>query len=345
LEILIEMEKILVIQTAFLGDAILTLPMIEKLKEKFPSVVIDVLCIPSTQEIFEASPFVSGVLVIDKKKAHKSILKLYKFTNEIRNSGYTKIFSPHRSIRTSFMVMQSGVRDTYGFSNSAFFHVYKNVVEYKTNIHEVQRNLDLIDDEYSSESWRIIPQVRINESSRQKIAQFFSSNNIKDKMIAFTPGSIWGTKKYPEQYFKEIIKYFVDRTYKTLIIGGDSDKDLCERLAVGYDKNVISTAGSFSIIESIELLKSAKLLLTNDSAPTHLGMCADIPVLTIYCSTIPEIGFYPYNKKSSYISFNDLSCKPCGIHGHEKCPISTFDCGYKLDPEIIISKMEELISE
>ena len=345
MEVLSEMEKILVIQTAFLGDAILTLPMIEKIKEKFPSSEIDVLSIPSTQEIFEASPFVNKVLAIDKKKAHKSLLKLYKFTNEIRNSGYTKIFSPHRSFRTSFIVMQSGVRDTYGFSNSALFHVYKNVVEYKSNIHEVQRNLDLIRYEYSSESWKIVPKVNVNETSRQNVEQFISSNNIKDKLIAIAPGSIWETKKYPEQYFKEIIKYFVDRSYTVLIIGGELDKELCERLSAGYNGEVISTAGSFSIVESIELLKSVRLLLTNDSAPTHLGMCADIPVLTIYCSTIPDFGFYPYYKKSSYISFNDLSCKPCGIHGHEKCPISTFDCGFKLDHKIIISKIEELISD
>lgn len=345
MEVLNGMEKILIIQTAFIGDAILTLPMIEKLKEKFPSNEIDVLCISSTQEIFAASPFVSEVLVIDKKKTHRSILKLYKFTIEIKKRNYTKIFSPHRSFRTSFIVMQSGVRNTYGFSNSSLFHVYKNVVEYKTNIHEVQRNLDLIGFEYSSENWRIIPQVKVSESSHQKVAQFVSSNNIKDKLIAVAPGSIWETKKYPEQNFKEIIRYFIDLSYKVLIIGGESDKELCEKLSVGYDGEVFSTAGLFSIIESIELLKSVKLLLTNDSAPTHFGMCANIPALTIFCSTIPEFGFYPYNNKSSYISFNDLSCKPCGIHGFEKCPISTFDCGNKLDPKIIISKMEELISD
>lgn len=345
MEVLNDMGKILVIQTAFIGDAILTLPLIEKLKEKFPSDEIDILCIPLTQEIFAASLFVSEVLVMDKKKAHKSVLKLYKFTEEIKKRNYTKIFSPHRSFRTSFIVMQSGVRDTFGFSNSSLFHVYKNVTDYKTNIHEVQRNLDLIGYEYSSESWRIIPQVKINELSYRKVAQFIAEKNIKDKLIAIAPGSIWKTKKYPEENFKKIIRHFVDKSYKVLIIGGESDKELCERLSVGYKDEVILTAGLFSIIESIELLKSVKLLLTNDSAPTHLGMCADIPVLTIYCSTIPEFGFYPYNNKSSYISFNDLSCKPCGIHGYEECPISTFDCGYKLDYQTIISKIEELISE
>jgi heptosyltransferase II len=339
------MEKILVIQTAFIGDAILTLPMIEKLKEKFPSNSIDVLCIPSTQEIFTASPFVNEVLVMDKKNAHGSIFKLYKFAYEIKNRSYTKIFSPHRSFRSSLIVMQSGVRDTYGFSNSSLFHVYKNVVEYKYDIHEVQRNLDLIGCEYSSDSWRIIPQLMMNHLSQQRIAQFISSNGLNGKLIAIAAGSIWETKKYPGEYFQKIIKHFTSQSYKILVIGGKTDAELCENLANGFANKVFSTASTFSIIESIELLKNANLLLTNDSAPTHFGMSANIPVLTIYCSTIPEFGFYPYNKKSSYISFNDLKCKPCGMHGYQQCPIKTFDCGYKLDPETVITKMEEILSD
>lgn len=339
------MEKILIIQTAFIGDAILTLPMIEKLKEKFPSSSIDILCIPSTQEIFSASPFVSEVLVMDKKSEQKSILKLSEFAAEVKKQNYTKIISPHRSFRTSFIVMQSGVRETYGFSSSSLAHVYKNLVDYKYDIHEVQRNLDLIGFEYSPESWRIIPKIKIDETSRQKVSQFVSSNNLSGKLIAIAPGSIWETKKYPENYFQEIIKHFTNRSYKLLVVGGDQDKELCERLTNGFADKVFSTAGMFSIIESIELLKNVNLLLTNDSAPTHFGMCANIPVLAIYCSTVPEFGFYPYNKKSSYISFNDLKCKPCGIHGYEQCPIKTFDCGFKLDAKVIIQKMEEILSD
>ncbi len=112
-----------------------------------------------------------------------------------------------------------------------------------------------------------------------------------------------------------------------VLIGGEKDKLLNDGMISRLSDEVINSAGFFSIVESIELLKSAKLLLTNDSAPTHMGICADIKVLTIYCSTISNFGFYPYNKKSASISYNDLECKPCGIHGYEKCPINTFDCG------------------
>jgi heptosyltransferase-2 len=101
----------------------------------------------------------------------------------------------------------------------------------------------------------------------------------------------------------------------------------------------------FSLIEVVELLKKAKILISNDSAPTHLGMCADIPVLTIYCSTLPEFGFYPYNKKSQYLSYNNLACKPCGIHGYDECPLKNFACGNNLKSSFVISKIEEMVND
>ena len=73
-------------------------------------------------------------------------------------------------------------------------------------------------------------------------------------------------------------------------------------------------------------------------------MCVDIPVLTIYCSTVPQFGFYPYNSKSKYISFSDLECKPCGIHGYSKCPLNTFDCAKLLKPETVLQAAKELIN-
>jgi heptosyltransferase-2 len=337
------MENILVIQTAFIGDAILTLPMIEKLKEKFPHSSIDVLCIPSTKEIFSASPSVNNVLVMDKKGEHKSFINLYKFTNEIKSRKYSKIYSPHRSLRTAFIVMRSRVKETYGFSNSAMFHVYKNIIDYNYESHEVKRNLDLIGYEYSDESWRIVPALNINGESRNKVKQFLALSKLGDKIIAIGPGSVWETKKYPENYFKEVISYFVNKSISVLLIGSNADKQICERLVSGNTDLVVSSAGLFNVIETIELLKKVQVLITNDSAPTHIGMCADIPVLTIYTSTVPAFGFYPYNKKSLYISYNDLKCKPCGIHGYEKCPIKSFDCGYKLKPQMLIGRIEKML--
>jgi heptosyltransferase II len=344
MEALMDKERILFIQTAFLGDAILALPAIQKLKGNYPGCVLDVLCIPDTAEVFQSSKSVDNVLIIDKKGVHKSIFKTYKFVKSIKSNSYTKIYSSHRSLRTSLIVLMLEVRETFGFDNSVLFHTYKNLVKYELSKHEVQRNLDLVGFEYDDESWRIIPEISVSTEVKNKIESFVFEEKINEGFIAIAPGSVWRTKKYPADYFEIVIEELLKKNYKVVLIGGKNDFNECENLSLKF-KSVLNTAGKFSVIESIELLKYARLLISNDSAPTHMAMCVDLKTITIYCSTIPEFGFYPYNKKSISISFNDLKCKPCGIHGYQECPIKTFDCGIKILPQHVINKTEEILSD
>jgi heptosyltransferase-2 len=338
-------EKILFIQTAFIGDAILTLPALQKLKEIFPLATIDVLCIPDSKEIFESSPVLNDVKVFDKRGLHKSLLKTFKYCKELRKEGYSRIYSSHRSFRTALIILLLEVKESFGFDNSSLMHVYKNLIPYKINKHEVQRNLDLIGFKYDDNTWKILPNISSKKHLIDKIKSFIDFNNLLDGFIAFAPGSIWNTKKYSLDYYKVLVEHFINQNNKVVLIGGKNDIDVCSSLASKFGSNVIDASGNFSVVESIELLRNAKLLISNDSAPTHMGMCADIRVLTVYCSTVPGFGFYPYNEKSSCVSFDDLECKPCGVHGYRECPIKTFDCGLKLLPEVIINEAEEMLGE
>ena len=337
--------NILVIQTAFLGDAILTLPMIQELKKKNSESKLDVLAIPSTEIIFSSSPYVDDVIVIDKKVKHKSIKGLNNFIKELREKSYSIIYSPHRSFRSAYITFRLGVRETYGFDNSSLKYAYKNIVKYKQTDHEVQRNLELIGENSKDKSWNILPEIIIDETEKKKVTDFLSSNKIDAKFIAVAPGSVWETKRYPKEYFSELIKSLAAKNEKVVLIGSENDNLLCNEIANNLNDNVKNLAGEFSVTETIQLLRNAKLLITNDSAPTHMGMCADIPVLTIYCSTVPGFGFYPYNNKSRFLSYDKLECKPCGIHGYRECPVKSFDCGYKLIPEDILKEVEKMLGE
>lgn len=336
------MEKILVIQTAFIGDAILTLPMIQKLKSFLQYSEIHVLAIPSTEEIFNASPYVSKTITIDKRGKHKSLSGLFNFIKELKKHNYNRIYSPHRSLRTSFIVMMLGVTETYGFNSSSFKFVYKHLIKYEAQHHEVQRNLDLIG---YHDDWKVLPEVSISESAEEKINLFISGNNLTGNIAAIAPGSIWNTKKYPEIYFKEIIRYFRKKSFFVVLIGSEKDRTICDNIISEFNDGVVSAAGMFTIVETIGLLKRISIIVSNDSAPTHFAMCANIPALTIYCSTVPGFGFSPYNYGSSFVSLNDLDCKPCGIHGYEKCPINTFVCAFNLKPQMVISKIEGIIND
>ncbi|MBS4036008.1 MAG: glycosyltransferase family 9 protein [Ignavibacterium sp.] len=338
------MEKTLVIQTAFIGDAVLTLPMIQKLREGNSILQIDVVCIPSTEEIFTNCPFVDNVLILDKRGKHKSISGLLKFGKKLKELKYDKIYSPHRSLRTALLVLFTGVRETFGFSNSSLKHAYKNLVEYHLDKHEVQRNFDLIGYSYNDESWKIKPIVKISEQVTLKVNEYFNFNNIREGFIAISPGSVWATKRYPEEYFVQLIRFLVEEKKQIVLIGGENDNKITSSIKNKFPEMVFNSAGLFSLIESIELIRHSSLLITNDSAPTHLGMCADIKVLTLFCSTVADFGFFPYNKLSRYLSEDDLYCKPCGIHGFNECPINTFECGIKLTPEKVIKTIKEMIN-
>ena len=334
--------KTLVIQTAFPGDAILTLPMIQELKKRDESTLLDVLCIPSTKEIFDSSPAVNSTIVIDKRGDQKNIISFIKSIKKIRVSGYNKVYSPHRSFRTAIIVWLLGAGDSVGFSNSSLPFVFKEVINYDPFLHEVERNLSLIGSETGNDGWKILPEITVNESSKEKVKKFLSQNELSD-FISIAPGSVWETKKYPLDYYRQVIEYFIAEGYKILLVGGLEDKNICASMLWG--ENVVNASGLFSFAETVELLRTSQLLICNDSAPTHLGVSADIPVLTLYCSTVADFGFYPYNSKSTYLSYGELDCKPCGIHGLNECPIGTFECGRLLKPEVVIKTAKSLIEK
>lgn len=337
------MADILVIQTAFIGDAVLTLPMIQKLREVNSGSFVDVVCTPVTKEIFESSPSVRSVIVMDKRGVHKSFGAIYKLGKQLALKKYKKIYSPHRSFRSALLVLFSGVRETYGFDNSSFKFAFRHLVRYDKNCHEVKRNLSLVGFDPGEELPDLLPVLKVNDAGIKKVGEFKQANKL-DKYIVLAPSSVWNTKIYPTEYFRTIAKHFTDMGYKVVLMGSEKDSFKLKEFLT-YNDKLILAAGVFSLVESVELLRGASLLISNDSAPAHFGLCANIPVLMLYCSTVPGFGFYPYSRKSSYISIEGLECKPCGIHGKTECPIKTFDCGYKLTPDLVIKKTEELINE
>lgn len=336
------MKKILVIQTAFLGDAILTLPLIQKLKEANPNSEITALSIPSTKDVFQNSAAVSSVIVYDKRGADKSYRSYLKLILKVRAQKFDCVISPHRSIRSTVVAYFSRASETIGFITADFSFLYKKRIEYRNDKHEVERNLSFVSESMNLRSWKVFPEIIISEEVEQKINNLISDIPGK-KIIAIAPGSVWKTKVYPREYHEELIRLILPLGYNIALIGSKEDAELCETIAKNVNHQIVSLAGKLSIVESVSFLKKCMAIVCNDSAPTHLSMAAGIPTLTIFCSTIAGFGFYPYNKTSTYISFDKLDCKPCGIHGHQACPIKTFDCAFKLKPEMVFEKLKQIL--
>lgn len=335
-------RKFLVLQTAFLGDAILSLPFLHALKKLNPDSLIDVITIPTCREIFASSPAVHQVFVLDKHAAQKGLLATISFARTFRREGYERFYSLHRSLRSSLFARATEISETFGFDTAAFSFLYKHKIPYEKAFHEVRRLMHFTQSEDCVANWKVLPEMRLSEQQKKNVAAALAGVDTAKPWIAVAPGSVWQTKRYPELYFKKIIDYFRNAGYEVILLGGKAEAPLCEEMLA---PGVHNLAGKISIVESKLAIEKVKALLTNDSATTHVGMAANAKTITIYCSTVPSIGFYPYNDGSTWISKDDLPCKPCGIHGHRSCPKKHFKCGVELLPETIISKMESVIAK
>ncbi len=326
-------KRILIIQTAFLGDVILTLPLVQVLKQNLHDSKIDFLCIPSTAVLFKHNPLISK-LIIYNKRGGDSFRRIKK---EVKHK-YDIVISPHRSVRSSLIAYFSKARKRISFDKSSFNFFFTDKVRYVSGIHEIQRNLSLLRPLGIDESNIVKPELFLDIDERSKIANMFTDEKINksDDLVAIAPGSVWFTKRYPKEKFAELLNLLKNTNSKIFLIGGEADSELGKFLISNYEnKNIINTIGKLSILESAELIQRCRVLLTNDSAPLHIANSVGTKVISLFGATIPQFGFFPYGENDIILETEGLACRPCTIHGGKTCPINTFICMHNIKEQTI----------
>lgn len=335
-------HRLLVIQTAFLGDCLLTIPFLLRLRELNPDAEISIVTSSKTRQVFSALKCIDRVYILDKRGEHKTLLSTIGFAEEISAEPFTKLFALHRSFRTTLFSYFIKAGSKTGFDNASFSFLYKNTIPYKPYLHEVDRNLAFLDEQGFELKLNCEELFSFTAEQKTNVEETLSGiGTSNDQIIAIAPGSVWETKRYPAEYFAEIGSGLVERGFSVALLGGPEESPLAEEiLKKAGNRKIFNLCASFNILESILFLSRVRMLLCNDSAPVHMGYLAGTRVLEIYCSTVPEFGFSPYGKNSGYIS-ESLPCKPCGIHGHKVCPLGTFDCAHMVTPRMVLSRIEK----
>lgn len=326
------MNKILVIQTASIGDVILATPVIEKLHRFYPEAKIDFLVKRGSEGLFTGHPFLHEIIIWDKKRKLRTLPSLI---NKIRKNKYDLAINIQRFASTGLLTILSGANSTIGFDKNPFSNFFTKRIrhEIREGIHEVKRNLSLIRDltDDSVEKPRIYP----TSGDVQKTAVYKSG-----KYITISPASIWFTKQYPPDKWTAFIQKIPPEP-SIYFLGSNADAALCDEIIhkSGHSKS-FNLAGKLTLTESASLMKDAVMNYTNDSAPMHLASAVNAPVTVIYCSTIPGFGFGPLSKISNIVeTVEPLYCRPCGLHGFRKCPEKHFRCATNINDEQLIDKL------
>jgi ADP-heptose:LPS heptosyltransferase len=321
-------ERILFIQTAFIGDVVLATGIIEKWHACFPDACIDVLVRKGNESLFKDHPFLNNVWVWNKQTGKlKNLLKLLPV---IRQQRYDKVFNVQRFAATGLLTAFSGGEEKIGFDKNPFSFLFTTKVPHiigtaSNPLHEIERNHALI--AYATGHEVGYPKLHPSVSDESFIARYQ-----QQPYICIAPASVWFTKQFPVQQWVNFIEE-VPPNYKVFLIGGASDKLLCNTILqkLKTSGNAQSLCGELSFLASAALMKGAVMNYVNDSAPMHFASAMNAPVTAIYCSTLPSFGFGPLSELAFIIEVKEkLSCRPCGLHGKKTCPEGHFNCANKI---------------
>lgn len=317
------MQKILLIQTAFIGDVILATAVLEELHDLFPAAKIDFLLRKGNQTLLKEHPFINEVIVWNKKSAKQR--NLLRIIRQIRHQNYDLVVNLQRFFSTGLITALSKGKTKIGFKKNplALFFDQKITHQIGDGTHEVTRNLKLLAQWTSTKIRR--PKLYPPAFAYQKVAQITSQYTEKYTCIA--PTSVWFTKQWPAQKWIQLIQRLpADQTI--YLLGAPSDHAACAYiLEQSNQTNVVNLAGKLNLLESAALMQSALMNYVNDSAPLHLCSAMNAPVTAIFCSTIPAFGFTPLSEMSRVVEHaGQLPCRPCGLHGKKACPEGHFAC-------------------
>ncbi len=319
------MNRILIIQTAFLGDVILATPLISELKRIYPEAFIDVLVKKGNESLLFNHPAVSTILTFDKR--NPKIISLWKSIRNMRKNRYDLVVNVNRFASSGILTLFSGAAKKYGFQKNPFSFTFNKKFPHQIGdgTYEVSRNLNLIAEFGALKTVR--PQLFPTEKDHQLVSKFIS-----DIFFCFAPASVWFTKQLPKEKWAALIKKKA-QTAQVFLIGGIDDFELCKDIiSLSGVSNAINLAGKLTILESAALMQRALRNYVNDSGPLHVASAMNAPVTAFFCSTIPAFGFGPLSDDSVVVETDlSLDCRPCGLHGHSACPKIHFNCGNSID--------------
>ncbi len=316
-------KNILIIQTAFIGDAILASSVVEKMHQFFPQAKISILVRKGNESLYQEHPFLTQTLVWNKQDGkYKSLFKLLR---TIRKQKFDTIINLHRYSSSGFLTAFSKARYTSGYDKNPFSFLFDNKSKHKIGDgrHEIERYNDLI--ESITDKTIVKPKLYPSFKQFSKIEPL-----VAQAFVCMAPSSVWFTKQLPKDKWIELCNSIPKETI-IYLLGGPADKSLCEEIKNKSTHSTIKIlAGDLSLLESCELMKHAKMNYVNDSGPLHLASAGNSPTTAFFCSTVPTYGFYPLSYNSTVIEVNNLDCKPCGLHGYKTCPKNNFRCGNEI---------------
>lgn len=320
--------KFLIIRFSSIGDIVLTTPVVRCLKTQVVTAEVHYLTKKSFAPIFTANPYID--------KMHYLQDDLEQVIEQLKQEDFDYVIDLHHNLR-SLKVKRALGKQSFSFN--------------KLNIEKwVLTTL----------KWNIMPKVHIVDRYMETVSSFGVKNDgkgldyfipddehVKEEdipashlagYIGLVIGGAHNTKKYPLHKWKELCARL---DHPVILLGGKEDREMGEAIAAVDPVKVYNACGKFNLNESADLVRRAKLIVTNDTGLMHVAAAFRKPVISLWGNTVPEFGMYPYHDAYDILEVKNLSCRPCSKIGYDKCPLGHFKCMEKIGVEVVMGRVME----
>lgn len=338
-----------VVQTAFIGDVFLSIPFLKRLKALYPNDKVIFVAKKGVADYLLKLNVIDVLITVNKgdKASYNDAVK------KINSHQVISVFCLHRSLRSALFTWKIKAKKKFGFSQGLNFLFFSESVKYLKTLPDAIRQMALLAPidpataaKIDEKDWSYL-NFSDNDGKFQNIPEFFSMQAPAHtfnthKKIALFPGSVWETKKWPVNYYSELTEKLLNEGYQVNLMGGPDEAPLCQEIQAKNPKAEM-LAGKMKLVDSIEFLKSCDLIIGNDSSPSHLGASVGTPVIAIFGPTTLGLGFRPWEDKSIVVENRSLECRPCGLHGHNKCPLGHHKCMKEILPEHVFHSAKKVL--
>jgi heptosyltransferase-2 len=332
----------LVIQTSFLGDVILTTPLLAALARRGP---VDVVTTPAAAAILANHPAVHSVIPYDKRGDAAGLPGLWRLARTLRkrylardqdsiaggngDTGLPVAYLAQGSMRSASLALLIGCDERVGFETSAARALYTRSVAYDPHRHHAERLWQLGAGERAEDPPDEARQLRLYPGAddvRAVDRLLEQARYAGEPLVALAPGSAWATKRWP--YYPALTSALLS-DWRVVVVGGPADQSRAAEIitAAGRSRTrVIDATGRLTPLATAALLGRCSALVTNDSMPQHLASAMGTPTVAIFGPTVPEFGFGPLAPRQAIAGHTGLPCRPCDRHGPRRCPLEHWRC-------------------
>ncbi len=369
-----EFSRILLIKPSALGDVVHTIPVLVKLRARYPGARIDWLITPENAEIVRCHPALSNVVLFARRDFSKpgrrwrALLAFFGLLKQIRRTKYDLVIDMHGQVRSAFFALVSGARVRIGFDRPikreltvSAEHDLKNVPNHgwrgaregswiaythrisipTLDVHAIDRYLWVgsllgFDDEPPDLA------IHLSPETIHTVERLLEEHGVPagKPLVVLVPGTIWETKHWTIEGFAGVAREFLRQGFAVALAGTKRDETRCQQIAAAAP-GTIDLCGKTTPADLAALIRRAEVAVTNDSGSMHVAASLGKPMVSVFGPTNPvHIG--PYQRPESVVRV-DLPCSPCNYRRLSQCP---FDhaCMKQVTPAIVVERVRKIVA-